>query len=242
MDLANCHDVLGHGDFDDDGHCLHASQVRVACNKEMHDAFDISVWAMEVIELILDRAVWQPPKFSTLDRYLHHQYETLNSGWTDFDEDGKPRADAPWLEEDRISRNPNPKPTFNQVEGTITAAKKKQSRGWRSTKTSSNRERNLYIETNSMISSMQKQRRDHGRTLPVFRDERFGKLPLFMDVVPRLKSHFYPMVVRDDVSKQEMHINFNVEIQDFTTLSEFLKHKHRKRLADFNKLPKQICN
>lgn len=93
-----------------------------------------------------------------------------------------------------------------------------------------------------MISSMQKQRRDHGRTLPVFRDERFGKLPLFMDVVPRLKSHFYPMVVRDDVSKQEMHINFNVEIQDFTTLSEFLKHKHRKRLADFNKLPKQICN
>lgn len=57
MDLANCHDVLGHGDFDDDGHCLHASQVRVACNKEMHGRQILFSNLSDQIEVIFSSSI-----------------------------------------------------------------------------------------------------------------------------------------------------------------------------------------
>jgi hypothetical protein len=69
-------------------------------------------WAMEVIERRLERAFRQPPKFSTLDRYLTHQHILLE---TDVDEAGN----APeTVKEDCFPGNPDPPHCFS-LEGTV---------------------------------------------------------------------------------------------------------------------------
>ncbi|KAG0629580.1 hypothetical protein M758_1G114400 [Ceratodon purpureus] len=169
------------------------------------DDLDDGQWAMDIIDAILERAFWQPPKFSSLDQYLKHQYVLLE---TEIDEAGNPPASTT---EADFPPNPNPPHTFNLIDGTITASKTKPLKGWSLWDTTLVRERQLYMMTDSMIKRLNDQYRLQGRRMPVFRDERFPCKNEFIANIKRNSLH--PVFVRDDVSKQEMNMNYNVEIQ-----------------------------
>ncbi|KAG0619355.1 hypothetical protein M758_4G133500 [Ceratodon purpureus] len=147
---------------------------------------------MEVIDRILEQAFRQPPKFSTLDRYLNHQHILLE---TDVDDAGN----APdTVKEDSFPGNLDPPHRFS-IEGSISASKKRPPKGWSYWDSTLEKDQQLYITTDSLNKRLSDQYWNQGRVVPVFRDE-------------RLKKKSYPMFVRDDISQQEMHLNFNQEI------------------------------
>ena len=79
---------------------------------------------MDVIDAILERAFWEPPRFSSLDKYLRHQYVLQDPNF-EIDEEGNPpecvtMADFP--------PNQSPPHTFNLVPGTVIGQKLKQPR------------------------------------------------------------------------------------------------------------------
>lgn len=61
------------------------------------------------------------------------------------------------------------------------------------------KQQELYIMSDSLTKQLHDEYHLIDRIIPIFRDE-------------RLKSKFYPKFVRDDYSKQEMHLNFDAEI------------------------------
>lgn len=81
---------------------------------------DDGQWAMDIIDAILERAFWQPPKFSSLDKYLRHQYVLLE---TEIDEAGNPPES---VKEADFPANPNSPHTFHLVPGTVTDLNLKQ--------------------------------------------------------------------------------------------------------------------
>jgi hypothetical protein len=65
--------------------------------------------------------------------------------------------------------------------------------------------------SDSMIKRLNDQYQQLGRTMPVFLDERYPHKNEFVANIKRYSLH--PMFVRDDVAKQEMVMNFDVEIE-----------------------------
>ena len=83
--------------------------------------------------------------------------------------------------------------------GQISATKKRPPKGWSCWDSTLEKERQLYIMTDSLTKRLNAQQWNQGRGVPVFRDE-------------RLKTKSYPKFVRDDISQQEMHLSFTQEI------------------------------
>jgi hypothetical protein len=68
---------------------------------------------MDIVTAILEKAFWQPPKFSSLDKYLQHQYVLLE---TEIDEAGNP---PDFVKDTDFPPNPNPPHSFTLVPGTV---------------------------------------------------------------------------------------------------------------------------
>lgn len=76
------------------------------------EEWDASIWAMDIINAILELAFRPPPRVSFVERFLNHQYILLE---TDVDEAGfAPDTVKPSL----FPGNPNPPLVYN-LDGTV---------------------------------------------------------------------------------------------------------------------------